>query len=176
EAISSELRALELEPLSLIINKNVGTLYYYARQYDRAIEQYRRALELEHDFARSHMYLGMAYDAIGRHDAAIEELQIALAQSGGSSVIVGLLGYALASAGRHAEARALIDELNAREATQYVPAFNRAIIEVGFGDADRAFEHLDRAIDERSSWLVSLNVEPLFDPIRSDRRFTDLVR
>jgi serine/threonine-protein kinase len=174
--IASELRALELEPLSLIINKNVGTIYYYARQYDRAIEQYKRALELDADFSRSHLYLGMAYDAIGRHDDAVDELRIALAQSGGSGVIVGTLGHALAASGRHADARALLDELSAREATQYVPAFNRALIHAGLGDTDRAFEHLDRAVEERSSWLVSLKIEPLLDSIRDDPRFADLVR
>ena len=176
EGIASELRALELEPLSLIINKNVGTVYYYARQYDRAIEQYTRALDLDADFSRSHLYLGMAYDAIGRHDDAVDELRIALAQSGGSGVIVGILGHALGAAGRDAEARALLDELTARESTQYVPAFNRALIHVGLGERDRAFEYLDRAFEERSSWLVSLKIEPLLDSIRDDPRFEDLVR
>jgi TolB-like protein/Tfp pilus assembly protein PilF len=176
ESIASELRALELEPLSLIINKNVGTIYYYARQYDRAIEQYKRALDLDADFSRSHLYLGIAYDAIGRHDDAVDELRVALAQSGGSGVIVGMLGHALGASGRHADARALLDELTAREATHYVPAFNRALIHVGIGETDRAFECLDRAFEERSSWLVSLKIEPLLDSIRDDPRFADLVR
>jgi serine/threonine protein kinase/tetratricopeptide (TPR) repeat protein len=175
DGIASELRALELEPLSLIINKNVGTLYYYARDYERAIDQYKRALELDADFSRSHVYLGMAYDAVGRHDDAARELAVALGQSGGSGVIVGLLGHALGAAGRHAEARNLLAELTAREATQYVPAFNRALIHVGLGEVDLAFEQLNRAFEERSSWLVSLNVEPLLDSIRDDPRFADLV-
>jgi hypothetical protein len=70
----------------------------------------------------------------------------------------------------------LLDELTARETTQYVPAFNRAIIEIGLGNSDRAFEHLNRAFDERSSWLVSLKIEPLVDSIRDDPRFGDLVK
>ena len=176
EGIASELRALELEPLSLIINKNVGTVYYHGRQHDRAIAQYQRALDLDADFSRSHLYLGMAYDAIGRHDEAVDEIRVALAQSGGSGVIVGALGHALAAAGRHAEARDLLGDLAAREATQYVPAFNRALIHVGLGETDRAFEYLDRAFEERSSWLVSLKIEPLLDSIRDDPRFADLVK
>ena len=176
DGIASELRALELEPLSLIINKNVGTVYYYARQYDRAIEQYTRALELDADFSRSHLYLGMAYAATGRHHDAVDELRIALGQSGGSGVIVGILGHALGAAGRTQEARDLLAELTARDATQYVPAFNRALIHVGLGDVDLAFEQLNRAVDERSSWLVSLKIEPLLDSIRDDPRFADLVR
>jgi len=103
-------------------------------------------------------------------------VRIALAQSGGNAVIIGTLGFALAAAGRRDDAKALVDELDARAGAHYVPAFNYAMIYVGLGDVDRAFEYLDRAFDERSSWLVSLNIEPLLDSIRDDRRFADLLR
>lgn len=176
EAIASELRAQELEPLSLIINKNLGTMYYYARRYDRAIDQYQRTLDLDAEFARTHLYLGLAYDAMGRYDEAVGALRVARAQSGGSSVVISMLGHALALAGRRDEARGLLDELTARAASQYVPAFNHAMIHVGLGDRDRAFDFFNRAFDERSSWLVSLNIEPLLDSIRDDARFADLVR
>ncbi len=176
EAIASELRARELEPLSLIINKNVGTIYHYARRYDLAIEQYKRTLDLDPDFARTHFYLGLAYEATGRLQEAEAELRAALTRSGGSGVLVGLLGHALAAAGRETEARAMLDDLEARQQTQYVPAFNRAVIHAGLGDKDRAFDLLNRALDERSSWLVSLQIEPLLDSIRDDPRFADLVR
>jgi adenylate cyclase len=87
-----------------------------------------------------------------------------------------LLGHALGRAGRLDEARGLLDELTTRATRQYVPSFNHAMIHVGLGDADRAFECFDRAFDERSSWLVSLNIEPLLDSIRGDPRFVSLVQ
>ncbi len=176
EAIASELRALEIEPLSLVVNKNVGTIYYYARQYDRAFEQYRKALELDPDFARTHFFLGMAYEVTERPDRALEEYRRGLSLSGGSVVVHCTLACALAEAGRIAEAREILDDLTARGREQYVPAFNLALIRLGLGEVDRAFEYLERAYDERSSWLVSLTIEPLLDRIRDDPRFANLVR
>ena len=174
--IQSEQRALDLDPLSLVINKNLGTVYYYARQYDRALEQYKRALELDADFARSHLYLGIAYDAMGNTDAAVSELETALAQSGSNTVVMALLGHALAHAGRLDEARAILAEFDRRAASQYVAAFNYAVVHAGLGDVDRAFAQLHRAFDERSSWLVSMKAEPLLDSLRGDPRFAELVR
>ena len=175
-AIASELRALELEPLSLVINKNVGTIYYYARRYEESYAQYERALALDPDFARTHIFLGFAHHTTGKLDEAIDELHKGLALSGDSVVVLSTLGYALAAGGRKAEAREVLDALATRATTQYVPSFGQALIHVGLGETDRAFDYLERAYDERSSWLVSLKVEPLLDPIRSDPRFTDLMR
>jgi len=74
EAIEEEHRAQELEPLSLIINKNVGTILHYARRYDQAIEQYRKTLELDQDFVRAHFYLGLSYRQTSRFEEAIAAL------------------------------------------------------------------------------------------------------
>ena len=113
---------------------------------------------------------------MGRYDEAVAALGVARAQSGDSSVVISVLGHALALAGRRDEALALLGELTTRAKTQYVAAFNHAVLHLGLGDHDRAFEWFDRAFDERSSWLVSLNIEPLLDSVRGDPRFADLVR
>ncbi len=63
----------------------------------------------------------------------------------------------------------MLDDLTARERTPYVPAFTHALVHVGLGDVDQAFGRLNRAFDERSSWPVSLQIEPLLDPVRDDR-------
>ncbi len=85
------------------------------------------------------------------------------------------IGYALAASGQPGEARRLLDLLDQISRTRYVAAYHRAIIHVGLGERDRAFEWLSRADEERHPWLVLLNVEPLLDPLRSDPRFADLV-
>jgi TolB-like protein/Flp pilus assembly protein TadD len=176
EAIAEEERAQEIDPLSLIINKNVGTILYYAGQLDRSIRQYQKALDLDPDFARTHFYLGLAYAQKGMYAEAVAEYQKALEVSGGGTVLTALLGHAHALSGRHDEAARLIGELEEESKERYVPAFNIALIYVGLGEKDRAFEWLGRAYDERSSWLVSLKVEPIFDGIRSDPRFDGLMR
>ena len=82
EAIREAKRALELDPLSLIISKGVGTIYYYARQHDEAIEQYRNALELAPDFVRTRFFLGLAYQAKEMFEEAAVEFQRAIELSG----------------------------------------------------------------------------------------------
>lgn len=92
------------------------------------------------------------------------------------TVLIALLGHAHAIAGNPEEAMKRLHELKERMLRQYVPAFNFALIHIGLGEPDQAFDWLERAHAERSSWLVSLKVEPLFNSIRSDLRFADLVR
>ena len=176
EAEQAEHRALQLEPLSLVINKNVGTIYYYARQYDRAFMQYKKTLELEPDFARTHFFLGLAYQVTANFEQAVAAFQKALPLSGGSNVVLGALGLALASATRRGEAEDVLKELARKAQQQYVPSFSVAIIYLGLGQVDTAFEWLEKAYQERSSWLVSLKVEPMFDTLRADPRFVDLVK
>ena len=176
EAIAEEERAQEIDPLSLIISKNVGTILYYAGHLDQSIEHYRKTLELEPNFARTHIYLGLAYERKGMFEEAIAEYQQALWISGGGSVLSALLGHAQALSGNRAEANKIIVKLKEQSERQYVPAFNIALIYAGLGENDLAFEWLDRAFDERSSWLVSLNVEPMLDSLRPDPRFAGLLR
>lgn len=176
EAIAEEARAQEIDPLSLIINKNVGTILYYAGHLDQSIEQYRKTLELEPNFGRTHIYLGLAYACKGMYEGAIAEYQEALRISGVGTVLAALLGHAYALSGNREEAIKIIEGLKEQLKRQYVPAFNIALIYAGLCENDLAFEWLDRAFEERSSWLVSLKVEPTLDGLRSDRRFTALLR
>ncbi len=177
EALAAENRALALDPLSLIINKNVGTILYYARRYDDAVAQYLLTLELDPGFVRTHYYLGLVYEQQGLVDKAVEEFQKAVELSGGNTVCSASFAHALAAAGDEDRARDVRDDLiTARqEGERYVPAFNIALACLGLEEIDDAFGWLDKALDERSSWLVSLNVDPLFDGIRSDARFKSLV-
>ena len=175
EAITEERRAQEIEPLSLIINKNVGTILYYAGQLEPSIEQYQKTLELETHFARTRFYLGLAYVQQGKYEGAINEYEEAIKFSGGGTVLDALLAHAQALSGNREAADAILTKLKKRRETQYVPAFNIALIYIALGEVDLAFEWLDKAYDERSSWLVSLKIEPLLDSLRSDPRFAALV-
>jgi TolB-like protein/Flp pilus assembly protein TadD len=174
EAITQEKRAQELDPLSLIINKNVGTIYYYARQHDRAIEQYEKTLELAPDFSRSHFFLGLAYLAKSMFEEAVLAFQNAIRTAGENGVLMGALGHAYARSGRTDEAEQILHALQQRMQRQYVPSFNLVMIYAGLGMNDDAFKCMEQAVEERSSWLVSLKVEPLFDKLRSDARYSAL--
>ncbi len=176
EALAEIERALELDPLSLSINTALGHVLYLSRQYDRAIVQYRKALGLDPNFAQAHLWFGRPYLEKAMYDEAIAEVQTAVRLSKESTMSLAVLGHAYASAGRAREARRLLATLMRRARSQYVPSYWIALVHVGLGDRDRAFEWLERANRERSAWLAWIKVEPRFDSLRSDPRFPLLLR
>jgi len=110
------------------------------------------------------------------YDQALVQYQEALRVSDGGSVLMSLIAHAHALNGDLESAKQILQSLIDRSQTHYVPAFCFALIYVGLGENDLAFESLNKAVEERSSWLVSLNVEPMLEPLRSDPRFAELVR
>lgn len=175
KALYEEKRAQELDPLSPVISKNVGTIFYYAGRYSEAITQYLRALELDPQFARTHFYLGLAYEQTGQYAQAIEQFENAIQVAGRMSVIVAALGHAHAKTGHRERAEELQRELLQPSSARYVPTFCMALICAGLGQTHEMFEWLTKAYNERSSWVFALNVEPLFNEYRREPRFRDLV-
>jgi DNA-binding SARP family transcriptional activator len=176
EAFAEIKRAHELEPLSLSINTDYGFLPYLMRQYDRAIDEYRKALELDQNFVYTHWKLGLAYEQKAMYEEAIAEFQKAVALSGGSPQAVVLLGHAYAVSGRRKEALKVLDELRELSEQRYVSSYRVAAIHLGLGETERAFEWLERAVEEHDAWLVWLKVDPVLDALRPDPRFADLLR
>jgi DNA-binding SARP family transcriptional activator/Flp pilus assembly protein TadD len=176
EAFAEVRRAHELEPLSLNINTDFGFLPYLMRQYDRAIDEYREALELDQNFVYTHWKLGLAYEQKAMYEEAVEEFLKAVALSGGSAHALVLLGHTYAVSGRRREALKVLDELSELAQRRYFSPYRVAAIHLGLGETDRAFEWLERAYEERDSWLVWLKVDPVLDGLRSDPRFTNLLR
>jgi len=176
EALAEEKRAQELEPLSLIISANVGRQLNWTGQYDQAIEQYRKILEIEPNFLVGHQLLGGTYLRKGMYDEAISELRKAKDLSPGGTFALAILGCTYAQAGQKAEALKVLDQLKQLARQRYIPAYHFAIVFVGLGEKQQAFEWLAKAYDERSDNLTLLKVEPVYDRLRSDPRFQDLVR
>jgi tetratricopeptide (TPR) repeat protein len=174
DAIAEMKLARELDPLALIINTEVGWAYYFARQYDKAIEQYQKALEMDPSFGVAHMFLGTSYIQQGRYDEGISELLRARELSGGG--MTGLLGHAYARAGKKDAALKTIDELAQPSAGSYASPYHLALVYAGLGETENTLDLLEQAYAERSLFLAWLNVEPMFDSIRSDPRFADLVK
>jgi len=168
---------VELDPFSLVINRDLGDALYLARQYDQAIEQYRRTLELDPNFITVHGGLGAAYLHKSLYKEGIAEFEKELAISPHSAYALAGLGYANAVTGRRAEAQKLLDQLNQLSKQEYVPAVFRAQIYAGLGEKDQAFEWLEKSYEDRSiANLAEIKVDPQFDPLRSDPRFQDLLR
>jgi serine/threonine-protein kinase len=176
QAIVHINRAQELDPRSLIIEADVGWCYYVAHRYDEAIDLLRKLAEGEPNFWAAHSILGQTYLAKGELADAIRELELADSLSPHTMRNMALLGDAYALAGRRTEARKLLEELILLSKKRYISPAYMAIPSIGLGQKDQAFEWLDRAYDDRSDWMVLLRTEPVFDPIRSDARFQNLLR
>jgi tetratricopeptide (TPR) repeat protein len=170
-------RAQELDPLSLIIDATVGQEFYYAREYDRAIGQLRKTLEIDSNFAHAHRLLGEAYSKKGMFEEAIAEMQRALKLSAGSDVYyLAQLGNAYAVSGKRGEALRILDNLMQLSQQTYVSPADFAIVYIGLGEKDQVFTWIERAYEERSTFLTELLVEPMFDSLRSDPHFQELLR
>jgi len=176
EGLAELKKARDLDPLSLIINTNLGLNFYWARCYDLAIEQLERALELEPSFFRAHLHLGMCYERKRMYGKAVAELEKARAISENSWTL-SALGHCHASFAARAEAERFLDQLLELSGRQYVSCATIAVVYAGFPDAaDHTMEWLEKAYDERSGLLIWLKVWPIFDHLRLDARFVRLLR
>jgi len=175
EAAFERKVALELDPLSLIINFELGSSYYYARDYDKAIEQLKKTLELDPTFPAALQFLPAAYLQKGQNEEAIALFKKDF-YSGAALFAAGGLGHAYAVSGYRKEALAMLDDLKRRREQQYVSGVSLALVYAGLGDKDQAFEWLEKAYDERAFQIQWLKVEPRWDPLRGDPRFADLLK
>jgi len=169
-------RALEIDPLDLEINAHLAWHYYFARQYDQAIEQCLNTLEMNPNFHEAHWFLGWAYEEKLMYEEAVTEFQKAVALSGGSVQMIAELGHAYAVSGKKDDAQKALDELKELSKRRYVTPYTIALIYVGLGEKDQALEWLESAYEDRDVWLIYLKVEPKFDSLRSEPLFTDLMR
>lgn len=178
EAVAEMKRAQELEPLSLIINTNLGWALNYAGRYGEAEEHLRRTLELEPNFGPIHARLADALTGAGRHEEAIREAVLARERRGSSATgsLMASLGYAYAAGGKRAEAKRMLAEIKTISAQSYVSAFWTAKIHAALGEKEEAFKYLQRAYEDRDFLLPRIKVEPGFQDMRSDPRFADFVR
>jgi TolB-like protein/DNA-binding winged helix-turn-helix (wHTH) protein/Flp pilus assembly protein TadD len=174
EASTEMRRAVDLDPLSLIINADLAELVLIAHLYDDSIRQSRKTIELDPNFGLAHNQLAQAYLQRQMHDEAIAELQKAVQLSGGSPTCRANLARAYAASGRRAEAVQLLSDLIGRSEPGNPHASEIAMIYAALGDRDHAMTWLERGYEERINPGVLLR--PGFDPLRSDPRFQGLVR
>ena len=174
EAIRENTRALELDPLSPINARTLGDAFYRARQYDQAIQQYQNALELDPGFVPALVALGDVYLQKSLYSEGIRELEKVLALAPNNMTALSRIGYAHAVAGRKAEAQTIVARLSDLASRRYVPAEYLARIYVGLGERDKAFEWLEKGHEDRS--IRFIYTDPIYDSLRSDRRFHVLLR
>jgi DNA-binding winged helix-turn-helix (wHTH) protein/tetratricopeptide (TPR) repeat protein len=176
EAYDELLLAQELDPLSLAINVDTAACFYYSRQYGQSERQIVNLLELNSNFIRAYMLLGKVQEQAGEPAKAVETLTRAVELSGEDPVTMSALAHALATAGERDEAHRILADLQGSADRRYVSAGNIAAVHIALGNTDQAFVSLEQAYENRDIELVWLKVNPVFDPLRTDARFVDLVR
>lgn len=162
--------AQALDPLSLITGTIAGYPDYYQRRYVEAEQQFSRVLQLDPQFSMAHFRRGLALTQLGRYEEAEAALQTSKRLSDDRDVVAAL-GRLWALQRRVTDAEAAIAELHERSRSTFVTAYALAAIEAALGRMDEACAWLERALEERSYWLIYLDVDPALDPLRGDARF-----
>jgi len=167
--------ARELDPLSLTILADSGFYFYMLRQYDRAIEQGQRALQLDANCTTCRTYMAMADVQKGKFREALESIA-PVKFPAAAPVDVATTASIFALAGERQRALQVVEDMLAAMKHRYICPYEMATAYTALGDKESAFKWLRHAYDARSICVIWLNNEPRFDPLRSDRRFTKLVR
>jgi len=176
EAVSEVMRAVQLEPLSPMINTAAGMILWQARKYDMGLDMCRKALDLVPDFSLGRWALAMVLSQTGAHDAAIAEMRDLVRISNGLPLFVHLLGSCFAAAGNRDQALEVLNQLHEISKQRYVSAYFPAAIYAVLNEKEEAFHWLDLALQERAPWMALTQVMPWLDNLRVDPRFRDLLR
>jgi serine/threonine-protein kinase len=172
DALSEARVAQQLDPLSAIANDNLSGVLYYAGLYDQAVEQCRKTLDIDPMSPQAHRHLGQVYVQKQFYGEAVSELKKAMELSRGSTEALAELGYVFGVSGKKDDARhALLELKSATDAS----AYRLAIVYAGLAEKEKALEALKEAVNRRSPGVVHLKVSPLFQELRSDDRFQELL-
>lgn len=176
EAADSMERALQLDPLSLALRDGRGSLYIMGRDYHRALDYYRGFVESAPGYYRAWTSLGRSYSLLGEYDRAVEALERGLSLAGDIPNIISALGHVHALAGRAEEARQMLERLHRLGAIRHVHSAGFALIHMALGETGAALDWLEKGCESRELSLGSLRVHPIYDPLRDQPRYREIVR
>lgn len=176
EADQRARNAIELDPLSLLMNMTPALNFHLAREHDKAIEELQKVLQMEPNFVAARSVMGSALLQKGLCDEALTQyekvLELIKGAAQAEASVKAFMAYAYALCGKRSEAVALLEEITLGcTASPYLIAG----VHGALGEPDSAFAWLDKAFEQRDVQLVSLKVDPFVDSIRQDHRFHELV-
>ncbi|MEP6788001.1 MAG: tetratricopeptide repeat protein, partial [Acidobacteriota bacterium] len=175
EAIAETKRALELDPLSLIINENLAEFYFYSGQYDKAIEQEKAALEIDPNFVVAHQNIGAAYEMKGMYAEALAECKRNQELNADPSYYLPYMGHLYGITGKRDEALKVLDQMKVTAAQDKYTPYSFAMVYAGLGDKDKTMEQLDLDYRSGDPTFKYAAIDPFFNFLHSDPRFTDLL-
>jgi TolB-like protein/Tfp pilus assembly protein PilF len=175
EAVAKVRTARDMDPLSAVLNSSLSMILYLARRFDEAAAVLRSALDVNPDHFLLHFRLGLISTQSSAEGDAVKEMERAVELSGRSTEALAGLAQAYAAGGRRAEMQSVIDELMRESSRRYVSPYNLSRAWAAARDDERVFMWLERAHEERNPDLIELRTEPVFDAVRHDPRFDDLL-
>jgi TolB-like protein/Tfp pilus assembly protein PilF len=175
EGMNELKRAQELDPMSLIINTMMGWQYYLSRQYDLSVDQLRKVLDIDQKFAPARRILERVYSQMGKQKESVAEREKIVSLSG-SPELAASIEEDFSKSGYNGVLRSWLDGMMVISKYSYVSSYDIAQIYARMGEKDKTLTWLEKAYGEHDSGLVSLAVDPLFDNVRSEPRFRDLLR
>ncbi len=176
EAIAEIQRARDLDPLNMVMNVDVGEILLYARHYDEAIEALKQAIEMDATRGYVHYDLAVAYEQKGMEQEAFAEQLKSEMLLGASPAAIEALKKAYAAFGLRGFWRKNLEITKEKVKRNYIAPIVIAKLHARVADADQAFYWLEKAYAEHAPSMVELKVDPMLDPLRSDRRYIDLLR
>lgn len=174
EALKESLIARDLDPYSPLAEMNYGRALYYSRRYDEAEVYFQTLIDRSPDVPQFQTLLGLVQLQKKNVAGAISTLEKLHTQKPEMAAVT--LGYAYGKAGRLDDATRIISKLDELAKQRPVPAHEKAIIYMGMGQLDNAFEHFEISYSEHFAALAYLTTDPLYEDLRSDRRYADLAR
>lgn len=176
EAKAEADRACDVDPFCLVVTTAAAWVRYAAGEFDTAIDRSRHVLDMDVGYLPARRILGAALLGAGRPDEAVVELTAAAGPGGDDRISLAWLAHAKALAGARDEAGAIVAKLDSDARTAYVPGYHLAIAHAGLGNHDAAFALLEKACADREPAIINLKVEPRFDPLRRDTRYSALLQ
>ena len=168
-------KAKQLDPLSVPITTDIGFSVYYSGNYDLAVKELQSSLQMNPNFGLTHLWLGRSYQAKKIYPDAIAEYKKALNVAVNWPVALAAIGSVYGESGDKANAQKILDTLNSLLSKKFVTSYGVALVYAGLGETEQAFAWLNKAYEERSNWLVWLKSDPRWAPLKSDKRFKELV-
>jgi serine/threonine-protein kinase len=169
-------KARELDPLSPLINVDVGLVYFYQRDYDRCIEYSKKVSQRFPDFFPAHSNLAWAYTQKKMYREALEEYQQAYKLSNGHSMVEAMMAYTYAVSGNKDQARKILKKLEKRSVQEHIPPMRFAVMHLGLGEKDQVFEWLERAREELDIFMIYVKISPFFDSVRNEPKFQEFLQ
>ena len=175
-AVAAARRAQELDPLNPYIHGVAAAIYDFAGRSEEGLQQLEKAFEIDPNYLVGFYLGGGIYSRLGRHDQAVELFARGVELSGRVPFYLSYYAWALARAGRTAEARSGLAELETRAATEYVQHLHLAIVYSALGEMDRAFELLELGRRSHNNWIGGCPRMPMFENFRNDPRYAEILR